>query len=515
MQSLIQFKKTTLLCLFLMLAAAGGARTRADCKTIPVVNSIVATQAATGVVASPAPAQGNFPSADGELKLVVALFRHGVRAPLQAFATRAGDHSKGRWPDLEKDWGVGPGRWGDLTPHGIQALKALGAYYGSYYLQHGWPQGFKAYLWADSADERTRETANALDEGLRQRPDVDVKVEFLKPAGTTDPLFHPFTAMCGTPDPKQLQQIVDGIKNHYKQWLSSFKYIPGNNSLNDLYNILACNDSAKDCKQHLREVEERASVWSPATATPTPTPASPIKWEGQLSYASSATEAFLLEFANGMDPKNVGWGTSVASFPMLLTLHEFYFDKTERETYLAGIKGSNLVREILDQLNRSANYNAAIDGECPRAIADDQFVGLVGHDTNLANVGALLHVGWSFKDTRLPSDILNFPANDALPGGALVFELRQRGPSDYWVDIEYVTQSLTQMRDPSSPGEPFHIQTTCRDNANHLLTPCKMTLKVFNDVVGTAIKNYDQFLSGCQDNKQVCPKPSDQTVPGP
>jgi len=53
---------------------------------------------------SPAP-PGTSAQADGEIKLVVALLRHGVRAPLQGFADSAQEHSKKTWPDLPA-WGV-------------------------------------------------------------------------------------------------------------------------------------------------------------------------------------------------------------------------------------------------------------------------------------------------------------------------------------------------------------------------------------------------------------------------
>src|SRR5262249_10462987 len=72
-------------------------------------------------------------SSDGDLKVVVALFRHGVRAPLETFGKNAGKHSKQAWPDLRKDWHVCPDCWGYLTPQGSDAARVLGAYYGDYY----------------------------------------------------------------------------------------------------------------------------------------------------------------------------------------------------------------------------------------------------------------------------------------------------------------------------------------------------------------------------------------------
>jgi hypothetical protein len=185
----------------------------------------------------------------------------------------------------------------------------------------------------------------------------------------------------------------------------------------------------------------------------------PVAWSGQFSFASGASEAFLLEYANNM---TVGWNRIPVppqrgapwSLRDMMQLHEFFFDQMDRQPYLAKIQGSNLVREISDQINRKAG--GPMLGQCPRASAESRFVGLVGHDTNLASVGALLNLGWRFDDASLPPDTFGLPANNALPAGALVFELR-KGARGYFVRIAYVTQSLLQMRG----AFPTHIAFAC------------------------------------------------------
>jgi hypothetical protein len=87
--------------------------------------------------------------------------------------------------------------------------------------------------------------------------------------------------------------------------------------------------------------------------------------------------------------------------------------------------------KILDQINKKAGYKSPADGQCPRPTDDSQFVGFVGHDTNLANMNVLLSVGWDFADPKLPPSLRQLPPNDALPAGALVFELR-KGPQGAW-----------------------------------------------------------------------------------
>ena len=436
------------------------------------------------------------PTAAGELKLVVALFRHGVRAPLEGFGAHARDHSKDDWPDLVADWHVRADGWGDLTPGGAAAARALGVYYARTYSTK-WPNGFKAFLWADAGDERTRETAQALARGLRAS-NVEAEVGFL-PAGTTDPLFHPFKAGCGTPDAARLHNIVADINRNWLLWRLARKRAFG-----ELSAILACSSKTPGCKPLNASVDE-ATAWTSGAR-----PSSPVIWKGQFPYASSASEAFLLEFANNMPAGKVGWGRVAvgpddarAQLRSVLALHEFYFDRTEREHYLAWLQGSNLVREILDQLNRKAGRTSPVDGQCPCAKADSQFVGLVGHDTNLAEVGSLLGLRWNFTDARLPPDTRGLPANDALPAGALTFELLRQG-GDYFVRIAYVAQSLSRIRNPAAGGDAYRLAVACLDAHGANQSHCEMSLERFNRLAESAIGTRNPFLSTCRSGEQVC-----------
>jgi 4-phytase/acid phosphatase len=201
---------------------------------------------------------------------------------------------------------------------------------------------------------------------------------------------------------------------------------------------------------------------------------------------------------------NAGWGrvdppkAAAAKMRDMLKLHEFYFDKTDRfvhenqdtDYYLPSIEGSNLIREVLDQIKRKANLPT--DGKCPRATAQSDFVALVGHDTNLATVGALLGLNWQFDDPALPPDTLGLPANDALPAGALVFELRQRSDMTYFVRVEYVAQSLSQMRNGPT-NKPFRLAVD--GDACLQKRPCQMPLQNFAQLIDGRIGR--QFLSTC------------------
>ena len=68
---------------------------------------------------------------------------------------------------------------------------------------------------------------------------------------------------------------------------------------------------------------------------------------------------------------------------------------------------------------------------------------LVGHDTNIANIGGLFGMNWWIPGTQ---------ANPMLPGGALVFELWKRAgqTSAFYVRTSYVVQTLDQMREATT-----------------------------------------------------------------
>jgi hypothetical protein len=81
-------------CLMMMLGV-GSATAQSGSGPAQTVNTVAGTQAGGAPTAGPLPAQDTAASAGGELKLVVALFRHGVRAPLDGFTdTVAKAHSR-------------------------------------------------------------------------------------------------------------------------------------------------------------------------------------------------------------------------------------------------------------------------------------------------------------------------------------------------------------------------------------------------------------------------------------
>jgi 4-phytase / acid phosphatase len=432
---------------------------------------------------SPARPSGEQPSleaqspvaSENELKLVVALFRHGVRAPLKEIeASGKKPHAQDPWP-TQSQWGVK--HWGDLTTHGVSLVEALGRYYAQTY-QPKFPTGFKSFLWADTA-ERTRATADALAVGLKA--EVNCRQE-----DGPDPLFHPFEAHCGIPDPKRLLAISDRISASSQSWITSrFK-----KQFGELYSVL-CPDPTK-CDP-LKSVNDNSAnaCDSPGTGC-----SGPIAWHGQFPYANTASETFLLEYANKMD---VGWARVLEPPPdetrkllSMMALHEFYFEQTQRDKYVSTIEASNLLREITRTLNVE-------NVPCRRIPIGYQFGALVGHDTNIASVASLLCLNWNFTDA--PVGTRGLSDNDPLPAGALLFELwsEANGPV---VRIFYAAQGLREMRNFSGESCPaFRLPVQCNRYSVEA-NACTIPLKVFNQIVTDALGR--EFLSRCEGSDQVC-----------
>jgi len=357
-------------------------------------------------------------SESDKLKLVIILSRHGVRSPLSTDAALAGLASQ-PWPK----WGMEPGI---QTPHGNQLVAMMGDYYRARFIREGAltgdpaQDGPRVFIRADN-DQRTIETGRILGKALVPVGEPDVHA---LPAGTVDPLFRPYEAHVGNADPALAAAAIlgrvgadpKGLERAYSRQLEELKgvlYGPGG---------------------------------SPGPDSPfnQPTVVAPGKHHylvdisGPFHAALGATDALLLEYADDKPIQDVGWGR-VDSKVMtdLLSLHELFFDLAARTRYPAQVGGSNLASHIVDTLEQAATGDPVPGALGP---TDEKVVVLVGHDTNIANVGGLFDLNWCVAGTQL---------NPTLPGGALVIELWMRSgqPDSFYIQASYVAQTLDQMRE--------------------------------------------------------------------
>ena len=164
-----------------------------------------------------------------------------------------------------------------------------------------------------------------------------------------------------------------------------------------------------------------------------------------LGTASTMAEDLLLEYTDGMDAANVGWGrVDIRKLRELLQLHTASEDISQRTGYIARVQSSNLLfaRSSVDE---AGGWRASEAGALGKP--GDRVLILVGHDTNLANISGALGLNWLMDGRR----------DDTPPGGALVFELwKKRGAEEYSVRTFYTAQTLDQMRNatPLSLGNP-------------------------------------------------------------
>jgi 4-phytase/acid phosphatase len=135
-----------------------------------------------------------------------------------------------------------------------------------------------------------------------------------------------------------------------------------------------------------------------------------------------------------MPNDQVGWGrVDEPQLRRFLALHSENFDLTHRTTAAARLEASNMLFHILRTLDQGAEQRRVEDAVGP---VNSEIVLLVGHDTNLAGVAALLGLHWTLDGRR----------DDTPPGTELAFELWQNERGTYTVRVTVAMQTLNQMR---------------------------------------------------------------------
>ena len=174
--------------------------------------------------------------------------------------------------------------------------------------------------------------------------------------------------------------------------------------------------------------------------------------KGPITIGSTASEVFLLEYAQRM-PK-VAWGrvSTPDQIIALLKLHDLQFSLMQRTSYIARRQGSALLHQVLETLRQTADGQSDARRPVP---PEARLVIYVGHDTNLANLGGMLDVHWQLG---------SYVRDETPPAGAMAFELlREKQSGKPFVRMAYYSQSLDQMRkgtrlrtsDPGGIATPY------------------------------------------------------------
>jgi 4-phytase/acid phosphatase len=369
-----------------------------------------------------------------QLRFVLYLSRHGVRSPTGS-AAQYNAYSAAPWPE----WSVPPGY---LTEHGYHLMQDFGAFDRALLSREGLlsasgcEDAQKVTFYADT-DQRTRETAKALAAGMF--PGCAPLLQGL-PEGKSDPLFHPLEAHlpeshspeAHPPDPRAgsadstlslaaLNGTIGGDPNSPTQ-----AYHAQLAQLDEILGKCGTPSSNGPPRQSLLDIPAKLTPGSEGRLA---------DLRGPLSVASTLTENLLLEYTDGMDAADVGWGcVNGANLRSLIDLHTAESEIAQRPLPFARAQAAPLADQV-----RLALTQAATDEPAPGAISrvNDRVLFLVGHDTNIATLAGLLNLHWIADGRR----------DDTPPGGALVFELWQsREGHRQSVRVYYTTQTLEQMR---------------------------------------------------------------------
>lgn len=364
-----------------------------------------------------APAQNK----NAELQFAVILSRHGIRSPNNT-PERYAAYAAAPWPKWKVPLGY-------LTPHGYKLMTLFGAYYRSELSEEGLlaPSGCAdaahVTILADHG-ERTIKTGEALGRGMF--PGCGIQVHTVHRSVDQHPMVHEAQNSAQNSDDALAAAAVSGR-------------IGGNaNNLTEALRpqLAALDNVLAGCGHAGRTARKRTSIFDIPASLPPGSGSHPLDLRGPVIDSSEITENLLLEYVQGMAGKNLGWGClTLGNLREILQLRTAGWEINERTPVIARIESSNLLAHILEALEQSATGRpvAGAPGK-----PGDRLLVLVGHDSNIANVGGMLGLNWIADGLVDPTP----------PGGALVFELwRSRMNGKLFVRIYFTTQTMDQMRE--------------------------------------------------------------------
>lgn len=335
-----------------------------------------------------------------KLERVVMLMRHGVRPPTKARVAPDGVADR-PWPS----WPVG---YGELTGHGFDAVERLGAWDIAQWRQRGLLAASGCPAPGDvevaaSSKSRTQDTARALVAGMWPGCTVDIAFPATPDA---DVEFHPLDAGVMPIDPDEAYRAVQAMAPPGGMEAELQARAPLFALLNQALGCKAGEacDISRMTPGIVRNEDDRPDVGDP------------------FGLASTISQTFLLEYLEGKPMEEVAWGRlTPEQIGQLLEFHSIKFRYEGRAPYVAARAASPLARRMLAAMEQG-----------PRLTV------LVGHDTNIADLGGLLDLHWS---------VPGYPRDDPPPGSALGFEVLSNATGQRFVRAFYRSQTMAQVRE--------------------------------------------------------------------
>ncbi len=384
------------------------------------------------------------------LDYAVYFSRHGVRSVLST-NTSLGNLSSDAWPE----WGVPVGY---LTAHGRWLMQMMGGYDREYFTQAGLFSGKGCadadhlYVWADNA-QRDIETGRALAYGMF--PDCKVPVHTLR-ADLKYPLFSP----ASTPLAPGMQAMDHTIAaaalgsriGDNPRWFVG----PYGTDVDLMQSILTPSGSKAPKRTLLADVPQPAP------------PAAPRDHFGELtaltSQLNTIAEAFYLEYVDGMDKKDIGWGrVDEATIDRLMALRAIFLNTVQRTSYTAKAHASNILSHILRSMEQAVS-GQAVAGSLGNP--GDRELMMLGHDGDMIPLSTLLDVNWTSE---------GYAPNETPPGSAFVFEVwRDAATSKRTVRLWMLSETPRKMREGTA------VSLTAPPSRTPLFVPgCSTTAEGF------------------------------------
>jgi 4-phytase/acid phosphatase len=360
----------------------------------------------------------------------VLLMRHGVRPPTHEPALDPAI-APSPWPSWEVPDGY-------LTPHGAQAIKLLAGYDRTMLASAGLlpaagcPAGVSIYA---DVDERTVKTGEAFAAGLA--PGCNIPTGHA--ASVKDPLFSPLDGTMPGFDAKAAEAAMLAA------------------AAGSLTAPVSANAALFQKMQNTLAPGGTSFLQLPAKIV-AKIPGHEPKLTGPIAEGASAAEDFLLEYLDDKPMNEVAWGrASEADVAALLALHPLAYTITARPPYIANRAAGPLARHILASLTGSEKLSV-----------------LVGHDTNIADLGGMLNIHWSLG---------GYPADDPPPGGGLLFLLsHDKATGEKYVEISYQVQTMDQIRNLAAA--PPASQPLPIPGCGNSTAPTACTLAAFTKLIG-------------------------------
>ncbi|GGO95257.1 histidine-type phosphatase [Stakelama pacifica] len=362
------------------------------------------------------------PAGTPGIERMVLVMRHGVRTPLHG-EVPDGTRTGAPWPEWKA-----PDE--QITPHGAKALRALGEADRRWFAAHGLiaatgcPDTSAVRIRANISP-RTIESGRDYADGLA--PGCALPVSHRMDGGA-DPLFEPLSAHPAKFDADAAVASIRSFTGGPAALAERHRA-----GLTLLETVLAC-PAPGPC-----------SPVAPSAVVPT-ADGHGISLTGPIRAASGTAQVLMLEYLEGFPLAKVGWGRATPDvLKRLGAVHGALFDVFSRPPYMTAFQMAPTVDRILRDFTAK---------DAPRIDM------LVGHDTNVAALGALLQV---------PVEAPGFAKGDPSPGGALALALVRQGDGNPAVKVWYRSQSAQAIRAASDQVQwtPLAIPG-CDEGADHL-----------------------------------------------